>query len=139
MSLQDEFDKLNSEFNNFKTWLLHNVVTLKEFSTRYNELVDKIQKLSKTDQELQQTQQQHQNDIMQIQKALDNMQAPEFNQLNIQSAINQVVEQLNTLQQTNQTIFNNIQDEIASMQAQIAELTVRLDQLVDQSEDQSGE
>jgi len=42
MSLQDEFDKLNSEFNNFKTWLLHNVVTLKEFSTRYNELVDKI-------------------------------------------------------------------------------------------------
>jgi len=42
MSLQDEFDKLNSEFNNFKTWLSHNVVTLKEFSTRYNELVDKI-------------------------------------------------------------------------------------------------
>lgn len=129
MSLQDEFDKLNSEFNNFKTWLLHNVVTLKEFSTRYNELVDKIQKLSKTDQEIQQVQQQHQNEIMQIQKALDNIQVPEFNQLNIQSAINQVVEQLNTLQQTNQTIFNNIQDEIASMQAQISELTVRLDQL----------
>lgn len=129
MSLQDEFDKLNSEFNNFKTWLLHNVVTLKEFSTRYNELVDKIQKLSKTDQEIQQVQQQHQNVIMQIQKALDNIQVPEFNQLNIQSAINQVVEQLNTLQQTNQTIFNNIQDEIASMQAQIAELTVRFDQL----------
>lgn len=129
MSLQDEFDKLNSEFNNFKTWLLHNVVTLKEFSTRYNELVDKIQKLSKTDQEIQQVQQQHQNEIMQIQTALDNIQVPEFNQLNIQSAINQVAEQLNTLQQTNQTIFNNIQDEIASMQAQIAELTVRLDQL----------
>jgi len=52
MSLQDDFNKLSDEFDNFKTWLLHNVVTLKEFSTRYNSLVDQIYKLNQADEQL---------------------------------------------------------------------------------------
>lgn len=129
MSLQDDFNKLSDEFDNFKTWLLHNVVTLKEFSTRYNSLVDQIYKLNQADEQLQSLQQNDSNMILELRHELDNLSAPQFDYTQMQSAINQINEQIAILQESNEQIFNNIQDEIASMQQQIAALTVRLNQL----------
>lgn len=129
MSLQDDFNKLSNEFDNFKTWLLHNVVTLKEFSTRYNSLVDQIYKLNQADEQLQSLQQNDSNMILELRHELDNLSAPQFDYTQMQSAINQINEQIAILQESNEQIFNNIQDEIASMQQQIAALTVRLNQL----------
>ena len=129
MSLQDDFNKLSNEFDNFKTWLLHNVVTLKEFSTRYNSLVDQIYKLNQADEQLQSLQQNDSNMILELRHELDNLSAPQFDYTQMQSAINQINEQVAILQESNEQIFNNIQDEIASMQQQIAALTVRLNQL----------